>query len=134
MTIIPQYTPHIARTQAHEQISLLWTLAKSAKKAGNPSLVGDIVSKTAEITERYYDNCGKHAPADVLERLASLILFDDITDPHPDKMTREEYPIMSESQRDERLADEVSDVWADAVATDGRDYSLPTRENRRKLR
>ena len=134
MTVIPQFTPNIARTQAHEQISLLWTLAKGAKKAGTPSQVGDIVAKTAEITERYYENCGKHAPTDVLERLASLILFDDITDEDRMKARNTEYPILSDDQLDRRERGEVSEVWAESVATDGRDYALPTRENRRKIR
>lgn len=134
MTIIPQFTPHLARTQAHEQISLLWTLAKAAKKAGNSALVSDIVAKTSEITERYYENCGKHAPSDVLERLATLILFDDMTDEDRMKARSTEYAILSDDQLGRRERGEVSEVWAESVATDGRDYALPTRENRRKLR
>ena len=66
--------------------------------------------------------------------IESYLLRDELADTHPDKMTREEYPLLSDSQRDEREKDEVSFVWSRDVGVDGRDYKMPTRENLRKLR
>ena len=120
-------TPYKAQVSCY--VDLLFALAK----LGN-STAEQRIERVSELTEAYYEHVGKHADSNVLERLASLILYEELTDPHPDKMTREEYPIMSDSQREERLGDEVSDIWAESVGTDGRDYKLPTRENMRKLR
>ncbi len=86
------------------------------------------------VIEAYVLRTGKRPPSAQLGRLATLILRDELADPHPDKMTREEYPILSDSQRDEREKDEVSFKWSRDVGVDGRDYKLPTRENLRKLR
>jgi len=86
------------------------------------------------LIEAYVLRSGKRPPSAQLGRLATLILRDELADPHPDKMTREEYPILSDSQRDEREKDEVSFKWSRDVGVDGRDYKLPSRENLRKLR
>ncbi len=86
------------------------------------------------LIESYVKHTGSRPPSAQLGRLATLILRDELADPHPDKMTREEYPIMSYSQRDEREKDEVSFKWSRDVGVDGRDYKLQTRENLRKLR
>lgn len=42
-------------------------------------------------------------PARDLELLTDYILREELADDHPDKMSREEYPIMSEWQRTRRL-------------------------------
>lgn len=86
------------------------------------------------LIESYVKHTGLRPPGAQLGRLATLILRDELADTHPDKMTREEYPLLSDSQRDEREKDEVSFVWSRDVGVDGRDYKMPTRENLRKLR
>lgn len=117
------------KAQFSEYVSLLFHLAKTGE-----STAEERVRKVGELTEAYFSHVGKHADWAQLDRLGSLILRDELTDPHPDKMTLEEYPIMSESQRDERAIKEVSLIWADEVATDGRDYRLQTRDSNRKMR
>jgi len=56
------------------------------------------IERSNAIIEDYIDNHDKAPPNAVLSRLATYILLDDLSDPHPDKMTREEYPIMSYGQ------------------------------------
>lgn len=46
---------------------------------------------------------GVRPPARDLDLLADYILREELSDNHPDKMAREEYPIMSEWQRVRRL-------------------------------
>lgn len=84
----------------------------------------------ALVTE-YIDSVGMTPDVDELERLANEILYEELTDDHPDKVTREEYPILSERQLERRRNNEVSyDQLPDTLATDGRDYRKPTRRKR----
>lgn len=87
-----------------------------------------------ELTERYFAKHGKMPDGAVLDRLGTLILQDELADTHPDKMTREEYPLLSDSQADERYADERSLKAAQDVATDGSDYRVRTRDSNRRMR
>lgn len=134
MAIINEFKVGQHSEQAHEYCSLLWSLAQADKRANTSSLASDRCARVDVLCEAHYAQVGRMPDGNVLERLASLILFDELTDTHPDKMTREEYPIMSDSQREERLADEVSAVWSEEIATDGRDYTIPSRDNLRKRR
>lgn len=116
-------------TEFNARIDELWT----ATKVGN--LPREQRFKAIEaLTDEYVKATGKRPEPTQLDRLATLCLYEEVTDPHPDKMTRDEYPIMSDSQREEREKDEVSLTWAESVGTDGRDYAKQTREYRRKLR
>lgn len=54
------------------------------------------------LIEAYVLRTGKRPPSAQLGRLATLILRDELADPHPDKMTREEYPILSDEQHARR--------------------------------
>ena len=87
-----------------------------------------------ELAERYFAEYGKMPDGSVLERLATLILQDELADSHPDKMTRNEYPLLSDSQADERYADERSMKAAQDVAIDGADYRVRTRDSNRRMR
>ena len=77
--------------------------------------------------------------------LSDLLLYEELTDKHPDKMTREEYPFMSEYQLARRRAgvhrrkaargeppvnSEVGLENAEYIGTDGIDYRYPTRRKR----
>lgn len=83
--------------------------------------------------------CGRQ-----LERLTDEILREELTDTHPDKMTREEYPIMSDNQyrrktlgmhvrrTDESgntraLSREVPLSLAGSIGTDGKNYAYPSK-------
>ena len=56
------------------------------------------IAQADALIEEFIDKHGKRPPASVCSRLATYILLDTLTDSHPDKMTREEYPIMSYGQ------------------------------------
>lgn len=117
------------KQQATQYAELLTTIAKQ----GSPN-AEERVAKTFSITESYYEHAEQHMDADVLEKLADLILLDELTDTHPDKMAREEYPIMSETQQDERYRGEVNFKWAQNVDTDNVDHTVRTRDNMRNRR
>ena len=57
-----------------------------------------------------------------LERLADLLLYEELSNTHPDKMAREEYPIMSEHQLSRRHSGEVSMKVAEEYGSDRRNY------------
>ena len=81
--------------QAHDYVSALIDGAYSRKNAGNPTTPSERVNSAQSICESYYDQVGQQPPSAVLSRLAWYIDFDHMTDSHPDKMTREELPVMS---------------------------------------
>lgn len=87
-----------------------------------------------DLTEEYFLQHGEFPAATVLDRLATLILQDELADTHPDKMTRNEYPLLSDRQRDTRERGERSMMAAQDVATDRRDYRVNTRDSNRRMR
>ncbi|GIO27737.1 hypothetical protein [Ornithinibacillus bavariensis] len=85
-------------------------------------------------TDEYFRQVGERPDVSALNRLATLILDDEITNPDVYKMTHIEYPIMSQRQEARRNKTQVSIKWADEVGTDGKDYRQKSREmNRRKI-
>lgn len=130
-TITTEFNYGQSSTQFAEYVSLLFAIAKAGD--GKTNVQGRIAA-VQRMTDAYFACRGERPAITQLDRLASLILRDELTDKHPDKMTREEYPIMSDSQREERLDDEVSELWTQSVAVDGRDYQPKTRDYMRKLR
>lgn len=48
------------------------------------------------LTDAYVGTVGERPEPKQLERLADLLLYKELHDAHPDKMSREEYPIMSD--------------------------------------
>ena len=86
------------KEQAHDYVSTLIDGAYSRKNAGNPTSPSERVNSAQSICESYYAQVGQQPPSAVLSRLAWYIDFDHMTDSHPDKMTREEIPVMSGGQ------------------------------------
>lgn len=110
-------------------------------------------SEVERITDEYIAATGRTPDGKLLERLANVILHEELTDKHPDKMSRKitadmtpdevkrhTYPIMSDSQYERRqtggmrktrkdglVVQEVPLSRAMNVAADGRNYSLPIR-------
>lgn len=93
-----------------------------------------------ELTDEYVAQTGERPDVSELERLTNAVLHEELSDPRPDKMTLEEYPIMSErmhkvrtqgSERKKNSAGvvtyEVPLAHASSVGTDGIDYSPDTR-------
>lgn len=59
----------------------------------------DFRKKAIEVlTDEYIRQTGEAPDGVQLGLLANWILFDDLTNSHPDKVTREEYPIMNKGQ------------------------------------
>src|SRR5690625_821373 len=81
----------------HERITALYDEYYAAKADDNPTPNKRIDDANALI-EQYVEATGNRPPSSVLSRLATYILLDTLTDSHPDKMSREEYPIMSYGQ------------------------------------
>ena len=89
-----QYTPQ----QAHDDITTLFDAYYDAKKAGDSIPPNKRIESADSIVEHYVEINGKRPPAGVLSRLGTYILLDVLSDPHPDKMSRDEYPIASYAQ------------------------------------
>jgi len=102
------------------------------------------IANASGLIEEFIDKHGKRPPASVCSRLATYILLDTLTDSHPDKMTREEYPIMSDNQAElrQRREHSISDVYTgmgdetigrytddDGVKRRIYDYMTPKKDN-----
>src|SRR5699024_9888126 len=89
-------------------------------------LASDIASDYVAAQDDYFDGIkaeGKTPPiqfrnSDLMDELADVILHDDLTWSHPDKMTIVEYPLLSDSQQHER---NLRDLFLENVYT-GTEY------------
>jgi hypothetical protein len=88
------------------------------------------LGKIEQLTEEYFARTGEWPDAIALERLANLCLYEELTDSHPDKVTRTEYPFFSEHQFEERYKAEASFKLAEEHGVDGRDHKPPLRRVR----
>lgn len=119
----------LSRQSAHDLINTEFTRFKREQTTREYRM-----GFAAHLTEQYYAEHGNMPDGAILDRLGTLILQDELADTHPDKMTREEYPLLSESQRDERVKDERSLNAAQDIATDGVDYRVKNRDSNRRMR
>ena len=91
------YTPQ----QAHDDITALFDAYYDAKKADVHAVSippNKRIESADAIVEHYVDANGERPPSSVLSRLATYLLLDTLADTHPDKMARDEYPVMSYRQ------------------------------------
>ena len=91
---------------------------------------GERIAAVYALTEAYIDSVGKRPDVAQLDRLSDYILREEITDSHPDKMTINEYPIMSAIQEDRRRDREYSLTLADGYDSDGVKREKPGRRRR----
>ncbi|PEF71703.1 hypothetical protein [Bacillus cereus] len=82
------------------------------------------------LTDAYVGTVGERPEQKQLERLADLLLYEELHDTHPDKVAREEYPIMSDHQLSRRHSGEVSMKVAEEYGVDRRNYKPPVRRKR----
>ena len=61
-----------------------------------------------ELLESFFNYIGEYPKPALLTMLSDYILFDLLKDNHPDKVTREEYPILSERQLQRRTIKQFS--------------------------
>lgn len=115
----------MTKEDLHEAITNLYERTKVGELARSQRIV-----EITKLTDDYFNKVGEKPDSTALERMANLLLYEDLTNPHPDKMAREEYPIMSESQREERVKSEASDKLAEEYGDDGRNYRIPNRRKR----
>lgn len=104
--------------QAHEYTNELIDEAYRRRDEGKPTSSDERVTKSDALCESCFDQVGVYPPPNVLTRLAWYVVFDEMTDTHPDKMTREEYPIMTETQRLRRF----NEIPTKNVYFNGRDF------------
>lgn len=122
--------------QLNAQIDELW----AQTKAGN--LPREQRFEAIErLTEEYIAAKGKRPPAHILDRLATLCVYEEITDDTAWKTRQDEYPFLSDEQlarrkdgihqrKKEGGQREVSLKKASSVGTDRRDKRKPTRRER----
>ncbi|PAD72430.1 hypothetical protein [Paenibacillus campinasensis] len=91
---------------------------------------GERMATVQALIDRYISEHGATPDPAQLERLTDYILREELTDRHPDKITRNEYPFMSTWQLDVRHDRETSFKMAEEIGTDGRDYRVPKRRKR----
>lgn len=115
----------MTKEELHESITALYERTKAGDLVRSRRIV-----EIDKLTEVYFSKVEEKPDSIALERMANLLLYEDLTNPHPDKMAREEYPIMSESQREERVKSEASDKLAEEYGDDGRNYRIPNRRKR----
>jgi hypothetical protein len=114
------------KSRLHEEITQLQVETKRGELPREVRLV-----KIESLSEEYFAKAGEMPDSTALERLADLCLYEELTDPNPDKMTTEEYPFMGEHQfdrRDKRESVVGSDI--DNSPADGRKHLKPARRVR----
>lgn len=95
------------------------------------------------LTDEYVESTGRTPSEELLTRMANVILHEELTDKRADKMTLEEYPIMSDSQyerrttggqrptrKDGNVIREVPLSHAMNRGMDGKDYARPSRKTK----
>ena len=100
MTQYSSYAPYTPQ-QAHDDITALFDAYYDAKKADVHAVSippNKRIESADAIVEQYVEANGKRPPSSVLSRLATYLLLDTLADTHPDKMARDEYPVMSYRQ------------------------------------
>jgi hypothetical protein len=124
------------KTKLHEDITQLHAETKRGELPRSLRF-----KKIDALVEDYFAKAGEMPDSIALERIANLCLYEELTDPNPDKMTNEEYPIMSETQlarrregkhrkKEANYRIEVPLGIADNYGTDGRMHDYPTRRVR----
>ncbi|MGG0150723.1 hypothetical protein [Bacillus mycoides] len=108
--------------------TLITTLRKSDSSAISNREVR--AKEIKSLTDAYVGTVGERPELKQLERLADLLLYEELSDTHPDKMTLAEYPIMSDHQLSRRHSGEVSMKVAEEYGVDRRNYKPPVRRRR----
>lgn len=122
-------TTHYTNQDAHNDITKQFTQFKRAQTDR-----GARITFSNRLIEQYFAINDKIPPTAVLDRLATLILQDELADRNEHKMSQNERPLLSERQQERRHSSERSMKAAQDVAVDGTDYRVKTRDSNRKLR
>lgn len=79
------------------------------------------------LTDEYITATGKRPEPAQIDRLATLCLYEEVTDGRLNKMEVEERPILSDRQQERRHGSEASEKWAQDYGVDGRNHRPSTR-------
>lgn len=93
--------------QFNARINELWAATKVGKLPRNERFAA-----IERLTDEYITTTGRRPDPAHLDRLATLCLYEEITDPHPDKMALEEDAVMSDRQYGRR---KKSEIWREEV-------------------
>ncbi|MEG7333247.1 hypothetical protein [Bacillus sp. 0102A] len=105
----------------HETITELY----KRTKAGELSRL-ERIEETRALVNSYYDSTGEQPDITALERMANLIIYEELSNTNKNKM-REEYPIMSERMEKTRRSGETSEKMAEEYDHFGKNNSKPVR-------
>lgn len=126
------YIFDINRDYKTQYETYITTLITSLRESDSEAISNrDIRAKEIKLlTDAYVGTVGERPEPKQLERLADLLLYEELHDTHPDKMTLAEYPIMSDHQLSRRHSGEVSMKVAEEYGSDKRCYKPPVRRKR----
>ena len=79
------------------------------------------------ITELFIRQTGQRPPGAQLDRLATLILREELKNRDTGKYKKDEYPFLSEQQMRRRQRKSVNIAASEGIATDGQNHRTPTR-------
>ena len=122
-------TDFLTKQEAHDLITDEFKYYKALKTSREHRL-----KFAEELTERLFEQNGEMPSSSILERLATLILQDELTDRERMKARNTEYPILSTDQEKRRNKGKRSMTAAEEVATDGFNYRIRTRDSNRRMR
>ncbi|PHD57687.1 hypothetical protein [Bacillus wiedmannii] len=108
------------------------TLIMSLRESDSSAISNrDVRAKEIKsLTDAYVEAVRERPEPKQLERLTDLMLYEELSNTHPDKMAREEYPLMSDHQLSRRHSGEVSMKVAEEYGVDRRNYKPPVRRKR----
>jgi hypothetical protein len=87
-------------------------------------------TKIESLIEDYFAKTGEMPDSVILERMADICLYEELTDTDRMKVRNNEYPFLSETQFEERRSAEASFKLAEEQGVDGRNYKPPVRRDR----
>ncbi|NLS42520.1 hypothetical protein EYH65_20465 [Bacillus subtilis] len=99
------------------------------------------IEEIMALVNAYYDSTGEQPDVAALDRMTNIIIHEELSDSHPDKVTRTEYPIMSDEQlarrkegkhrkKNDNPRIEVPLSIGQNFGTDGKNHSYPVRRQR----
>lgn len=84
-----------------------------------------------QLIEAYIDQTGQRPVPSELDRLSSHLLYESLEgDPRPDKITEEDYPILTVAQFNRRYNKEARSEALNTIGTDGVNHRPPTRRKK----
>lgn len=99
---------------------------------GSPPSITERNRHIIELTDAYVEATGRVPNGRQLQRLANWILYEVLTDRHPDKVSREEYPILTGKQLMTRHIRERANEHIEEVGSGQISQSMKRRIHRKK--